>query len=216
MKCLKGKRFGRLLVLRQSLKRSKTGFLLWKCRCDCGNIKIVIGTNLTRKNNTESCGCLQKEGNNFKHGFKNTKFYGIWHSIKTRCNNINNGNYRWYGKRGITYDPKWETFLGFKEDMYMKYLYAKKQLKIKVPTIERMNVNDNYCFKNCIFIPLSKQGGNKTNNRKFKAISPEGKEYISSNQYKFSKQYNLNQSNISRCLQGKQGIHKKWLFLLVA
>lgn len=32
----------------------------WKCKCDCGNIITVRGTNL-RNGKTKSCGCLSKE-----------------------------------------------------------------------------------------------------------------------------------------------------------
>lgn len=49
-----GKRFGMLLVTDFSGKNKKR--TCWKCKCDCGNEIIAIGTNLIR-NNTTSCGC---------------------------------------------------------------------------------------------------------------------------------------------------------------
>ncbi len=33
---------------------------LWKCRCDCGNEKVILGASL-KSGNTTSCGCAQKE-----------------------------------------------------------------------------------------------------------------------------------------------------------
>lgn len=34
----------------------------WICKCDCGNVISVFGTELTRKNKPQrSCGCLAKE-----------------------------------------------------------------------------------------------------------------------------------------------------------
>lgn len=95
-----------------------------------------------------------------KHKNVNTKLYKMWAGIKSRCNNPNCVGYKDYGGRGITYDPNWEDFLSFKKDMYIKYLYAKKQLKIKNISIERINVNGHYCFENCIFIERKNQGKN--------------------------------------------------------
>ena len=54
-----GMRFGRLLVLKRSdLKQGK--HYLWKCICDCGKKKLIIGTNL-KQGHTTSCGCLAQE-----------------------------------------------------------------------------------------------------------------------------------------------------------
>ena len=41
---------------------NKRHYSLWKCRCDCGNEKIVPIDYLT-KGVTRSCGCLAKERN---------------------------------------------------------------------------------------------------------------------------------------------------------
>jgi hypothetical protein len=56
---LKGHRFGRLLVEEFDHSHSHNG-AYWKCVCDCGNKKIVLGSNLTN-GSTKSCGCLAKE-----------------------------------------------------------------------------------------------------------------------------------------------------------
>lgn len=102
-----------------------------------------------------------------KHGDKNSSFYRSWCHLKERCDNKNCEAYKYYGGRGITYDPKWNTYLGFKEDMYSKYLYAIKKQKIKEPSIERINVNDHYCYNNCCFIEWKDQGKNTRKNSKY-------------------------------------------------
>lgn len=38
----------------------KTKRAMWLCDCKCGNTKIIASYNLTQKNPTMSCGCLQK------------------------------------------------------------------------------------------------------------------------------------------------------------
>lgn len=58
-KDLTGKRFNRLLVL-SFVGRNMQGIALWMCLCDCGTIKIIVGSHLVI-NGTNSCGCYQKE-----------------------------------------------------------------------------------------------------------------------------------------------------------
>lgn len=53
---LTGKRFGRLVVLEESVIGEKERSH-WICQCDCGKIITVRGTALT-SGNTKSCGCL--------------------------------------------------------------------------------------------------------------------------------------------------------------
>lgn len=55
---LTGQKFGKLTVLEWTT--SNTGKGAWKCRCDCGNITVVLTNNL-RRGNTKSCGCLRKK-----------------------------------------------------------------------------------------------------------------------------------------------------------
>lgn len=61
-----GKTFGRLTVINKSDKRSKNGTCYWTCQCECGNIKDILTTSLTR-GTTKSCGCYRRElvSNNF-------------------------------------------------------------------------------------------------------------------------------------------------------
>jgi hypothetical protein len=55
---LTGVRFGRLIVV-EHFGKDRFGKILYRCACDCGNEKIVLGKNL--KFGTQSCGCLAKE-----------------------------------------------------------------------------------------------------------------------------------------------------------
>lgn len=56
---LSGMRFGRLTVIGPTEER-KNRFVVWECRCDCGNSTRVVGSYLTN-GRTKSCGCLRKE-----------------------------------------------------------------------------------------------------------------------------------------------------------
>lgn len=56
---LVGQRFGKLVVL-ESTKQRHHNSIVWKCKCDCGNIKYVP-TDSLRNGHTKSCGCLIRE-----------------------------------------------------------------------------------------------------------------------------------------------------------
>ena len=57
---LVGQKFNRLTVLEDTGKRNSGGNVIWKCQCECGNIKEVVGSDLKR-NRVKSCGCLRRE-----------------------------------------------------------------------------------------------------------------------------------------------------------
>ena len=152
---LTGKRFGRLTVLRY--KRGKKGFL-WECKCDCGK-QITTRSARLKNGQTKSCGCyaryISSQGNK-THGLSKTRIYRIWTGIKKRCLNPNSKEYVYYGGRGISICSDWadsfEAFYGWaKENGYNDNL-----------TIERVDVNGDYCPENCCFIPFKDQCNNTT------------------------------------------------------
>jgi len=58
IKDLAGMVFGKLRVIEVAERRSSTYY--WRCRCDCGNIKVIRGSHLS-SGNTVSCGCNKNE-----------------------------------------------------------------------------------------------------------------------------------------------------------
>lgn len=57
---LKGQKFKRLTIIKDSGKRYRGHEVIWLCRCDCGNLAEVRGYYL-RSEHTRSCGCLSRE-----------------------------------------------------------------------------------------------------------------------------------------------------------
>jgi hypothetical protein len=114
---LSGRVFGRWVVLSRS-GTTLTQRALWLCRCECGTEKSVIGAYL-RSGRSRSCGCLRKEPYARKHGHasKMTHVYRAWKQMKSRCDNPNMQNFRYYGGRGITYDSRWSEFKNFYADV---------------------------------------------------------------------------------------------------
>ena len=57
---ISNQRFGRLIAVSDSGRRSTRGDVYWLCQCDCGlSTEVVLG-NL-RSGNVTSCGCFSKE-----------------------------------------------------------------------------------------------------------------------------------------------------------
>ena len=62
-KDLSNQSFGLLTAIEPTSERTKSGSVIWKCRCRCGNIKFTSEHCLTQ-NIVQSCGCLTSKGEN--------------------------------------------------------------------------------------------------------------------------------------------------------
>lgn len=160
-KNLIGQRYGRLVVV--SLVESEAGSNVptkWLCQCDCGNKVEVRAYNL-KNGNTLSCGCLQKENaakQKRTHGMTGTRLYFTWQHIIGRCKRKSDRAFKWYGGRGITVCEEWLNSFECFHDWAMKNGYADNL------TIDRIDVNGNYCPENCRWITIEEQQRNKSNN----------------------------------------------------
>jgi len=108
---LTGQKFGRLVVLRFISKNNRY-HKYWLCRCDCNKKKIIREDSL-RSGNTQSCGCLFREGNNIKHGHskneETSETYTSWANMIRRCTNPKHKSYKNYGGRRITVCKRWRS-----------------------------------------------------------------------------------------------------------
>ena len=151
-----GQKYGRLTVI-ERYKNSKNNRVQWKCKCDCGNYKIVTSSDL-RSNKIKSCGCLRKEkaiilgkNTNLKHNMTHTRIYRIWISMRNRCYYKKNIAYKNYGKRGIKVCKEW------KDDFMNFYNWAINNGYKDDLTIDRIDVNGNYEPNNCRWVDMKQQ-----------------------------------------------------------
>ena len=158
---LAGKTFGRLTVVEYS-HTNKHGKSMWKCKCSCGNERIVLGNHLTNKH-TSSCGCFKNEisGGRFrKHNMRSTRLYGVWLNIKNRCSNPKGSNYQYYGNRGITICDEWKNDFQAFHDWAMANGYDENAKRGEC-TIDRIDVNGNYEPSNCRWVDMKVQRANR-------------------------------------------------------
>lgn len=93
----------------------------------------------------------------YKHGMEGTRLYKIWDRMKQRCRNPNNTNYKHYGERGIEVCEDWNDFSNF-----MNWSYENGYNESL--SIDRIDVNGNYCPDNCRWVSQKEQNNNKRNN----------------------------------------------------
>jgi hypothetical protein len=161
---LTGLKFGRWTVVALHPKRkcyAEVSFLLWCCRCDCGNERLVLGNNL-RRGLSKSCGCLNIEKikeRRTTHGHSRggrggrpSSIYGRWKNMRQRCSNPNRRDYVNYGGRGIGFCERWDKFENY---------YADVGDPPRGKSQDRINVNGNYEPNNFRWATAFEQAHNK-------------------------------------------------------
>lgn len=181
---------------------------LTRCRV-CGREKEMCRSVLIKHRGTTHRAC----GKGLK--LKNKRFHSIWCGMRTRTTNPKCEHWMCYGGRGINSDA-FENFIDFYDAMYQPYLEAiEKYGDESQVSLERIDVNGNYCPKNCTWISLSEQRGNERKNKWFKAVDPDGNEYKSKNQAAFAREHGLSDKQISACLNGRFKTHLGWKFSFI-
>lgn len=151
-----GNKFGKYLVISQAESNHRDTY--YHCRCDCGNEKIIRGTDL-RKGRSHRChSCGTKES--ILHGKSRTPSYASWKSIRQRCYNKNMAGYMYYGGRGIKVCDRWlESFENFYEDMGDKP---------KGMQLDRIDPDGNYEKDNCRWVSPLENASNRRCSAKYR------------------------------------------------
>jgi len=161
-----GKRFERLTVIAEG-ERNRWGQTTFVCICDCGNVTNPI--NISNLRRTKSCGCWKTDRLRkriaLKHEDSNSRLYKVWQGMKQRCSNPRHDAFCYYGGRGISVCEEWNGSY----DAFRKWAIASgysPDAKRGDCTIDRIDVNGDYCPENCRWVSMKVQQNNKRNNRR--------------------------------------------------
>lgn len=151
---------------------------------------------------------------------KDVKKYKLWYNMLSRCYNIKDKSYKYYGEKGVTVCERWlryDLFLedvelveGFnKEDFYNKKIFLDKDYKSDTD-------NKIYSLETCKFISNLDNQDKRTEEYNAKHIKivvfPDGHEEVIKNLAKFCKEHNLHRQNAQGCLNGIQKQTKGYKF----
>lgn len=180
------------------LQKDKNNYTIAVMKCNvCGREKIVIPSTFIKAKHGithKSCGQYLKT--------KDKRFYGIWQQMRSRTINSNYEHWDCYGGRGINSDC-WKYFIDFYDDMYESYKVACDKIGESKTSLERIDVNGDYCEENCCWISIYDQKGNQRKTVYFEIEYPDGSVKYFKNVSLFCRNNNYNISVIRDLINGR-------------
>ena len=146
--------------------------------------KEVLARSLCRKHYSHwRNGKLGTTKERERHGLEGTPEYEIWKSMKQRCLNPNNKDYKNYGGRGISVHSTWiNSFSNFINDMGHR---PSPEL-----TLDRINNDGNYEPSNCRWTTRVDQANNQRYTTRTKSGERNISWHVSSNKWRVRIQHN--------------------------
>lgn len=184
---LTNQKFGNLTVIKYIGQRGRRR-TFWLCKCDCGNIVEIDGDHL-KSGHTKSCGCLSRNKIkflNYKTGESKSKLYRAYRNMLNRCYRQKDKFYKHYGGRNIQVCSEWLGENGYSNFSKWAKETGYKEDKRGICTLDRIDVNGNYCPNNCRWVSQIVQCNNRRITRRIKI---NGEVDTVSN---MSRKYNLN------------------------
>lgn len=159
MKCtddLRDLRFGKLVVTRE-VKSAHASYRRWECRCDCGRVVELTGSQLTLYSRSSCARGRHGRARRTFHGASEMPELHAWKNMIARCEKKKASGFRHYGGRGIRVCEAWrQSFPAFLADMG-----ARPSPK---HSLDRIDVNGNYEPANCRWATPKEQQRNRRDN----------------------------------------------------
>lgn len=130
---------------------NSSGNSLWLAKCECGEEKVVTASEIRigRSRGCRKCKDIHEDYGIASHH----RLYSTWTSMRNRCNNKGNKDYRLYGDRGIKVCKRWDNFFNFLEDMLETFEEGK--------TLDRKDNYKGYTPENCRWATAQEQVDNR-------------------------------------------------------
>jgi len=132
--------------MKEFLGSNKKGQTLWKALCDCGRTRTVVAS-WVKLGITRTCGCQ------IKHGQSKSDTYSSWVSMRGRCSNLNDKNWKYYGGKGVGICARWDSFENFLADMGERP---------DGKTLDRLDSSKGYSPENCRWATKLEQMRNRS------------------------------------------------------
>ena len=136
-----------------------------KCKCDCGNEKVVVLSKLLLKKGPNSCGCARGFTRRVHYDLlSNHKLHKVWANMKFRCHNPASPKYPNYGGRGIRVCDEWRyNFKAFYvwaiTNGWVEGLQIDKDIIPKILGVEPKLYSPDYCmFVTCVVNARNRKG----------------------------------------------------------
>lgn len=146
---LTGQRFGSLTAVRRSGSYAG-GQARWELQCDCGGTSYAHAGELRAGRRKGCLDCAKKT-----HGFKGTRLYRVWESMKQRCKSSKHPSFHRYGGRGIAVCEEWQKFEPFGAWALLNGYQDNLQ-------IDRIDNDRGYSPDNCRFVTAKENMANRS------------------------------------------------------
>lgn len=152
-----GNRYGLLTIVEEGPRHSYANKRQVWCKCDCGNENLtLVTTNNLVSGNTTSCGCVG-EASRKTHGMSNTRTYQIHEGMLRRCKPELAEDFPYHAGKGIKVCADWNPRLGGSFENFFNDMGEAPEGM----SLDRIEVDGDYCKENCRWATNSIQGYNK-------------------------------------------------------